>query len=163
MLDQQIVGLTFDDSQTRRFADRRLDSLRIEPSVGLGPWPMHRGTLAPVQHTKLNTAAIGGPAHQTVKSVDLANQMTFAESANGRIAGHRTDGSEPVGQEGGADAHSGGRSRGFTAGVAAADYNDVERIHPKPRILALLADVAVWVKKAYFKRNEIAISRETKK
>jgi hypothetical protein len=90
---------------------------------------MHRGTFAPVQDAKLDAAPIGGTAHQTVQGIDLTNQMTLAEAANGRIARHRAHGGETVGQECGFGAHPRGCGRGFTAGVTPTDHNDVERIH----------------------------------
>ena len=52
--------------------------------------------------------------------------MALAEPADGRIAGHRADGREPVGQQRGPRAHARGRRRGLAAGVAAADHDDVE-------------------------------------
>ena len=77
---------------------------------------------------------VGDAAHQAVKSVDLPDQMTLAEPADRRIAGHRADGREFVRQQRGLGAHPGRRSRGFAAGVAAADDNNVEfSVHSEPR------------------------------
>jgi hypothetical protein len=87
---------------------------------------MHRRTFAPVQDAKLDAAPIGGSAHQTIQGIDLANQMTLAEAADGWIAGHRAHRREPVGQQGRVGARPCGSGRGFTAGVAATDHNDVE-------------------------------------
>jgi hypothetical protein len=52
--------------------------------------------------------------------------MAFSEPANSRIAGHRTNSRKLVGDESRFRAHSGSSSRGFTAGVAAANNYDVE-------------------------------------
>jgi hypothetical protein len=126
---QKIVGLALDHFQTGRFADRGLNGGRVELPIGLGAGPMHRRTFAPVQDPKLNAAAIGGSTHQTIQGVDLTNQMTLAEPADGWIAGHRAHRGEPVGQQCRVCTHPRSCGRGFTAGVPATDHNDVERIH----------------------------------
>ncbi len=57
--------------------------------------------------------------------------MALAEAADGGIAGHRTDGREAMGDQRGVRAHPrGGRGRGFAAGMAAADDDDVKRNPP---------------------------------
>ena len=80
-------------------------------------------------------AGIGDPAHQTIQRIDLADQMTLAETADGGIAGHGPDGRETMGHEGGPGAHPRSGTRGFTAGMAAADDDDVEgvRLEIMPR------------------------------
>jgi len=107
-------------------ADGFLHGCRVELAVGLGARPAHRRPLAAVEHAELDAAAIGHAAHQAVQGVDLAHQMAFAESSDRRIARHRADGREPVGQERGAGAHACRGGRGFAARVAAADHDDVE-------------------------------------
>ena len=99
VVDQQVVGLAFDDRQVRRFPDRRLHRSGIKLAVGLGARPPHRRTLAAVEHAELDAAPIGDPAHQAVQRIDLADQMTLAEPADGRIAGHRADRRKPVGHQ----------------------------------------------------------------
>jgi hypothetical protein len=76
----------------------------------------------------LDAAGVGHPAHQAIQSVDLADQMALAETSDRRIAGHGADGREAVGHKRGFRTHPGGRARGLTAGVAAANDNDVERV-----------------------------------
>ena len=116
----------------------------IELAVGLGAGPAHRRTLAPVQDAELDAALVGDPAHQAVQSIDFADQMALAEAADGRIAGHRADRRESMGQQRGLRAHARGRGRGLAAGVAAADHDDVERVSmTRPRMAALLAEPVV--------------------
>ena len=64
--------------------------------------------------------------HQPVQRVNLPNQMTLAESADCRIAGHRADSRKAMGDQrrAGAEARRCGRS--LAAGVAASDHDDVE-------------------------------------
>ncbi|MGY4449064.1 hypothetical protein ACVWZR_003724 [Bradyrhizobium sp. i1.3.1] len=68
------------------------------------------------------------PAHQTIQRVDLADQMALAEAADGGVAGHRADRGETVRHQSGRRTHPGGSSRGFTAGMAAANHDDVETL-----------------------------------
>ena len=71
-------------------------------------------------------AGICGAAHQAIERIDLADQMTLAESANRRIARHRSDGGKAMGHQGGTGAHPRRRTRGLAAGVATADDDNVE-------------------------------------
>src|SRR6185312_4266681 len=50
------------------------------------------------------------------------------ETTDGGIAGHRADGREPMGDQGRLRAHPRSRGRGFAAGVAATDNDDVEGV-----------------------------------
>ena len=72
-------------------------------------------------------AGIGNPAHQAVESIDLADQMAFAESADSGIAGHLADGRRSAWVTSAvARPHAGSRSRRLAAGMAAAHDDDVE-------------------------------------
>ena len=124
--ENEVVRLALEHFESLGFADRLLHGCRIEFAVGLRARPAHRRALAAIEHAELDAAAIGHAAHQAVQRVDLAHQMAFAESSDRRIAGHRADGREPVGQERGAGAHACRGGRGFAARVAAADHDDVE-------------------------------------
>ena len=101
----------------------------IELAVGLGARAAHRRAFAAVENPELDAALVGDPAHQAVERIDLAHQMAFAEAADGRIAGHGADGRELMGHQRGPRAHAGSRGRGFTAGMAAADNDNVELVH----------------------------------
>ena len=126
--DDQLVRFAFDHTEIGGLPDRRLHGRGVKLAIGLGARAADSRTLAPVQHPKLDAAGIGDPAHQTVQGIDLADQMTLAETANGGIAGHRADGGETMGHQGGPGAHPRSGARGFTAGMAAADHDDVEGV-----------------------------------
>ena len=116
-------------SMTARLAVSRIAACmacRIKLAVGLGARTAHGRAFAAVQDTELDAAGVGNAAHEAVESVDFPHQMAFAEPANGRIAGHGADGRESVRHQGRFRAHTGAGSRGFTAGMAAADDDDVE-------------------------------------
>ena len=98
----------------------------VELSIGLCTRTSHGRTLAAVEHAKLNPAGIGGAAHQAIERIDLADQMTLAESTDRRIAGHRSDSGKAMGHQGGTGTHPRRRARGLAAGVATADDDNVE-------------------------------------
>ena len=52
--------------------------------------------------------------------------MAFGDAADGGVAGHLRDEVEVQREERGAQAHARGGHRGFAAGVAGADDDDVE-------------------------------------
>jgi hypothetical protein len=89
----------------------------------------------------LDAAAIGDPPHQAVQGIDLADQMSFAQASDGRVARHRTNGGKAMGQQGGGGAHPRSSRGRFAPGMATADNDDVERNHSEPR-KALLAKPA---------------------
>ena len=97
--NQNIVRLALDHLEIGDFGDRRLHRRGIEFAVRLRPRSSDCRSLAAIQNPKLDAAAIGHPTHQAVQGIDLANQMTLAESSDRRIAGHRADGGELVGHQ----------------------------------------------------------------
>jgi hypothetical protein len=52
--------------------------------------------------------------------------MALAEAADGRITGHGADSRDAVGHQSRPRTHARGRGRRLTAGVAAANYDNVE-------------------------------------
>ena len=114
------------DAQVGGLPDRGLHRRRVELAVGLGARPADRRTLAAVEHAKLDAAGIGDPAHQSVQRIDLADQMTLAQTADRGVAGHRADGRKAMGHQRRPRAHPRGGAGGLAAGMAAADDDDVE-------------------------------------
>ena len=125
---QQLIGLTLDHREVGGLADRGLHRCRIKFAVGLGARSAHRRTLAAIEHPELNAAGVSRPAHQAIERIDLTDQMAFAEPADRRIARHRADGSKLMGDKRRSRAHACRCGRGFTAGVAASDHDDIERL-----------------------------------
>ena len=129
IFENEIVGFRFDDFEIGGRANRGLHGLGIELAVGLGAGAADRRAFAAVQDAELDAAGIGDAAHEAVQSVDFPHQMALAEPANGRIAGHGTDGRYPMRHQGRFRAHAGGRSRGLAAGMPAANDDDIESAH----------------------------------
>ena len=65
-------------------------------------------------------------AHDAVQRIDLADQMALAQPADRRIARHRADRGEALGDQRRVRAHARGRRRGLAAGMAATHYDHVE-------------------------------------
>ncbi|MNE06111.1 hypothetical protein D3C80_986920 [compost metagenome] len=105
-----------------------LHGFAIETTVDLAARTAHGGALGAVQQTELDAGHIGQTAHDAVQSVDLAHQVPLAQTADGRVATHLADGLELLGQQQGAGAGARRGGRSFTAGMTAADDDDVEGV-----------------------------------
>ena len=127
-LDHEIIGLGFDHLEVWDGANRGLHRCRIKLAIGLGARAAHGWAFAAVQDPKLDAAQVGDSAHKAIQGVDFPDQMAFSEPANRRIAGHGANGRELMGNQGRLGTHTGSRSRGFTAGMAAANHHDVESV-----------------------------------
>jgi hypothetical protein len=130
----------------------------IEFAVRLGPWPAHSWPFSTIEDSELDAAEIGDSSHKAIQSVDFPDQVAFSKPADSRITRHSADSAKLLGYEGRFRAHTGGRGRAFTAGVAAANYNDVESMGHQNLGCRVLADARGGVKIIGFKEN---VSRET--
>jgi hypothetical protein len=123
---QDIIHLGFDDAEIGRIPDSPLHRRRIKLAVGLTAGTANRWAFAAIENAELDAALVGGPAHEAVKGIDFPDQVTFAQTTNGGIAGHGADGGESVGDQPGFGAHTRGCSRGFATGMAAANDDNIE-------------------------------------
>ena len=130
--------------------NRGLHRRRIEFAVGLCARPAHGRTFAAVENTELDAALVGDAPHQTIQSVDFTDQMAFAQPADRRIAGHGADSGKSVSHQRDFRAHASARGRGFTAGVAAADHDDIESVMNWVRHRPVLAEAGAGVKNVRF-------------
>ncbi len=121
-----VCGLALDDFEVRLSLQQFLHGVAIELSVRLGAGAADGRALLAVEHAELDTGGVGGQPHDAVEGIDLANQVALAEAADRRIAGHDADGRQRLGHQGGAGAHARRGGRGFGAGVAAADHDNIE-------------------------------------
>lgn len=79
-----------------------------------------------VEEAELDAGFVDGFGHFAAEGVQLADEVTFAESTDGGVAGHLADGLEVHGEQEGFEADAGGGEGGFDAGVSASDDDDVE-------------------------------------
>ena len=130
---QKIVHLAFDNRQICSLPDRALHGRGIKLAVSLSPRPTDRRAFAAIENAELDAGAIGHPAHQAIQRIDFADQMAFAEPADGGIARHRADCRKPLRDQRRLGAHPCGGSGCLTASVAAANDNHIEAaVHHDP-------------------------------
>ena len=74
----------------------------------------------------MNGSGVGGDRHHTIESVDLADNVTLAQSADRGIARHRADRADIRADERSPRAAARGRTRRFHAGMPSTDDDDIE-------------------------------------
>ena len=102
-----------------------LNRFAVEPPVRLRAGTANGRSLSSVQQAVLDRGCISSTAHDPIEGIDLTNEMSLSNPANGRIATHRTDGFGFQRDKSDARTHPCNSSRSFTAGMSAADYDDV--------------------------------------
>jgi hypothetical protein len=136
-LDQQVGDFLLEQRQVRLVLQHRADRLLVQHAVGLRARRTHRGTLARIQGAELDAAAIGRLRHRTAERVDLLDQVTLADAADGGVAAHLPERLDALRQQQRAHAHARRGQRGLGAGMAAAYNDDVEflgKAHGKARL-----------------------------
>ena len=98
----------------------------IELPIRLEARTLDRGALAAVEHAPVDRGPVGRARHQAVEDVELADQMTFADTADRRIARHLADVLGPEGDK--SDARATARRGGgsLASGMAGTNDQDVE-------------------------------------
>jgi hypothetical protein len=87
----------------------------------------------------MNASRIGSPTHQSIKRIYLAHQMTLADAANGRVAGHLANCVEPMGQQQRLRAHPSCRRCCLASGMPAADHHNIKSAeHPRYTLLHMV-------------------------
>src|SRR4029453_3553588 len=99
VLKNQVLGFGLDDLEVWNGADRSLHSSRVKLAVGLRAWASHSGSLAAVQDPELDSCEVRAAPHGALKPIDFPDQMTLTEAANRRIARHRSDSCELMGNQ----------------------------------------------------------------
>jgi hypothetical protein len=84
------------------------------------------GPFAPVEHPAVDRRMVGGPRHESVEHVELADEVALADAANRRIARHLTEIFSAKGQQPNARASARGRGCSLTARVTSTDDKNVE-------------------------------------
>ncbi|MBB4191045.1 hypothetical protein GGD53_001186 [Rhizobium aethiopicum] len=121
----EIECVALDNVQAWRRFDCSEHRQPVKLSICLGPWTPHGRTLFAVQHSELDAGNIGNAAHQAIHRVDLTNQMSFAEPADRRIAGHDPDRVSSVGNERSYRTEARSRTGRLSPCMAAADDDHI--------------------------------------
>ena len=125
-VEHQTLGRPGAHAQVRGLRQLGLHGLAVQAAIDLTARPLNRRAARAVQQAELDAGHIPQPTHDPVHGVDLADQMTLAQTADGRIARHLANGFQLLGQQQGVGPRARGHGRGLTAGVTAPDDNDVE-------------------------------------
>ena len=91
-LQQQVIHRLLEEGQIGLVLQCLADSLAIQDTVCLGARGPDRGALAGIENPELDTGVIGGNGHDAAQRIDLLDEMPLANAANGRVAGHLTQG-----------------------------------------------------------------------
>ena len=89
---QQVVHRLLEEGQIGLVLQCLADSLAIQDAICLGACGSNRGPLAGIENAKLNTRLVGGQRHDAAQRIHFLDQMPLANPANGRVAGHLTQG-----------------------------------------------------------------------
>ncbi len=94
--------------------------------VTLGAGRPDGGAARGVEQTELDADGVGDLGHDAAESVDLADDVSLGDAADGGVAGHLRDEVGVEGEEGGAQSHARGGHGGFAAGMTGSDDGDIE-------------------------------------
>ena len=89
---QKVVHRLLEEGQIGLILQRLPNGLAIQDTVCLGARGPNRGALAGIENPELDTGVIGGNGHDAAQRIDFLDEMPLANAANGRVAGHLTQG-----------------------------------------------------------------------
>jgi hypothetical protein len=98
----------------------------IAHAIRLCPWGLNRRPPRAVEQTKLDSSAVDDATHDAAERVNLADEMTFRDPANRRIARHLADEVEVQSDQPGFRAESRRGRRRLTTRMAGADHDYIE-------------------------------------
>jgi hypothetical protein len=100
----------------------------VQFSVGLDAWALNGRALAAVQHPPVDGGSVARAGHYPVEDVELADEMTLAHPADGRIAGHLPQIIRRKRHQRHARAAANRCTCGLAAGVSPTDDNDIKHV-----------------------------------
>jgi len=124
--EHQVSTCLREDHQIWLVFEATADRLPVQHAICLRTRRAHRRTLARIENPELDAGLIGSLGHHPAQSVDLLDQMPFADATDRWIATHRAECLEVVRQQQRPDAHPRCGERRFSAGMATADHNHLE-------------------------------------
>ena len=94
--------------------------------VALGAGRPDGGAARGVEQAELDADGVGDLGHDAAEGIDLANDVSLGNAADGGVAAHLGDEIGIESEQGGAQAHACSGHGGFAAGVTGSDYGNVE-------------------------------------
>jgi hypothetical protein len=125
-LNEQLVGGLLQEGQAGLRFEHPPDFTLVGVTIGLRSGAVHGGPFATIEHVELQGGSIDGQSHGPTQGIDLADDLPFGHTANGRIAAHLGDAVEIAGKQSRFRPQPRSRHRSFRASVAAADDQDIE-------------------------------------
>jgi hypothetical protein len=124
--DQQVGDFLLEQREVRLVLQHRPDRLLVQDAIGLRARRAHRRTFAGVENAELDTGSISRLGHRAAERIDLLDQVTFADAADGWVAAHLPEGLDALRQQQRAGTHARRGQGSLGAGVSAAYHDDVE-------------------------------------
>ena len=125
ILQQQVVHRLLEQVQTLLTLERLPYCRLVKHTIGLGTGRTHGRTLTGIEDAELNPRHVGRTGHQSTEGIDLLDQMTLADTPDGRVTAHLADGLDVVGKQQGTRPEARRGEGCFRPRVPAADYNDI--------------------------------------
>src|ERR1700733_9665934 len=94
--------------------------------VALGARRPYSRPARSIQQTELDAHRVGDLTHNAAERIHFADQVTFSDAADCRVARHLRDQVDVEGDERRLQPHARGGHRGLASGMAGADDNDIE-------------------------------------
>ena len=95
------------------------------PFIALRTRTPHRRTFGAVKHPELQGAVVRHQTGVSAEGINLPDDLSFGDSADGRVAGHLGKARQIHRNQQNGRTHIGRCHRRFTAGMAATNHNDV--------------------------------------
>lgn len=115
-----------DDAEKRVIGQFGLHRAGVETAVDLSPWTPSCRSSRSIQDAELDAGPIRHATHKAVERIHLPYDLTFAQAANGRIAGHDTEIREGLCDEGSTRTNAGSGGGRLAARMPAAYDHDVK-------------------------------------
>ena len=125
-LDDEIAAFLLEEREVRLVLERVTDKRLVELAIGLHARRAHRRTLAGIQRARLDRGRIRGARHHAAERIDLLDEMSLADAADGRIAAHLAQRLDRLREQQRARTHPRRRQGGLGTGVSAADHDYVK-------------------------------------
>jgi hypothetical protein len=126
VIQNEIDDFALPQMEIRSRFERAPHLRAITHAVRLRAWRLNRRPARAVEQTKLDTGSIDDATHNAAERVDLADEMSFRNAANGRIAGHLTDEVKVQSNQAGLRAESRRGRRCLAASMAGANHDYIK-------------------------------------
>ena len=122
VLHQQLLRLVLPDIKVRRFIQPAAPLPDKLPTVTLGTGTPHRRSFTTIQHPELDGCGIRHQTHLTAQRINLAHNLSFGNTTNGRVTRHLCDFVHVHGYQTGLSTHVSCRTGSLAPGMTTTDY-----------------------------------------